>query len=125
MVNQAPSTSPNAADGTELPAPIAFSEFLESVPPGQTRQIADVATIRSLQSGGFQVRLNTPEIHLHCSSAQCNGFRFFRSESGPPGLEDSKTNQMYVRYVCSNRTLSVKTFALAVSHKGSREARSH
>ena len=54
---------------------ISLAEFLESVPPSQTRKIIDIAII-TLVGRIYNYEMLTPEILIHCSA--CNGPRFFR-----------------------------------------------
>jgi hypothetical protein len=58
---------------------IAYSDFMESTPPGQLRDIAALAKWEYARSKGENAHiLSTPEIQLHCPDNSCNGMRFFR-----------------------------------------------
>lgn len=98
------------------PAPISFSEFLESIPPSTLTNVADFAKASYYQGGGYRAHeLVTPEVQLHCPSDACNGTRFFRRTSpSVPDLPDDKYEFLYVTYVCSNCRKTEKTFSLAV-----------
>ncbi|QIG92185.1 hypothetical protein [Bradyrhizobium sp. 6(2017)] len=103
------------SDQTGEPASIAFAEFLEGVPPGQRRSIADIGRVRVF-SNGFHLELSTPDIHIHCTNPQCNGPRFFRREKDYV-LRAADTD-LFVSYVCSNCQSRTKTFALNILLEG-------
>jgi hypothetical protein len=56
------------------PEPISFAEFLEDIPPSQERDVKDLGTEPLTQ---FTMKLNTPELQLHCPSESCMGYDFF------------------------------------------------
>ncbi|MFN8523208.1 MAG: hypothetical protein U0821_08905 [Chloroflexota bacterium] len=96
--------------------PLAFSEFLESVPPGAVIPISDLTKARyymgSLKPTGYQIA--TPELQLHCSDAACNGIRFFRPSTGSyPDIPDKFFHFFYLTYICSNCQRVMKHFSLA------------
>ena len=58
-----------------------LSEFLQSTPPNQWRNISNLSVPRSVGSypnWSVVAEINTPELQLHCSPDFCNGVRFFR-----------------------------------------------
>ena len=107
------STTEGQTEKAEKSGPVTFAEFLEGVPPNQQREIADLASIRILTRGnvisGYSLSLATPDIHLQCSSKQCNGLRFFRSDSyeniptpkSPQRTSFSPTYEQIVEYLRS------------------------
>src|SRR5216684_2807339 len=109
----------------EKPGPVTFAEFLESVPPNQAREIADLASIGIEMRGnlisGYLLSLATPDIHLHCSSKQCNGLRFFRTNTHERMQKKQSSENVFLKYVCANCTVSTKLFALRVSHSGGKD----
>ncbi|HLX15743.1 MAG TPA: hypothetical protein VKS24_11120 [Bradyrhizobium sp.] len=120
------SSAEGQPEQTEQPGPMKFAEFLESVPPNQQREIADLASIGTILRGnlvsGYSLSLATPDIHLHCSSMQCNGLRFFRCDSHDAITTGKKSSEnIFLKYVCSNCRASTKQFALRTSHSGKQE----
>ena len=56
-----------------------LSEFLQSTPPNQFRNISDLSVPQNIGPYPNSSRaLNEPELELHCSDDSCNGVRFFR-----------------------------------------------
>jgi len=97
--------------------PIAFSEFLESVPPGSFTEVSDPTTAKPSPGPHGAIttyEVNTPEIQLHCSGDACNGLRFFRcNEATTQYLSSSALQYFYMRYTCSNCRQTEKVFSLA------------
>jgi hypothetical protein len=65
-------------EGKENPTerePLAFSEFLESVPPGTTLRLGPVERLIHGIEGAL-IRLCIPEIRLFCTQESCDGYRF-------------------------------------------------
>jgi hypothetical protein len=94
----------------EVNASISIAEFLEDVPPGQLRTVADLIVYKDQR-----LILNLPELLLHCdTSEKCDGMRQFRCYSDVGAARD-QTDYKFVTYVCKNCTQSLKTFALRVS----------
>jgi len=111
-------TKPDAA--AAKPAPITFADFLEGVPPSQSRIVMDVCSPR-YNKGTTAINahvLTTPELKLHCASDICNGPRIFRYEKGDQRIEFDETALLtYLTYLCSNCRATRKLFALHVSIK--------
>jgi hypothetical protein len=60
---------------------LSFAEFLESIPPSQTREVIAPGKITTQREGrAVKIAIDTPEIQLHCPGVSCNGERFFRTE---------------------------------------------
>lgn len=109
----------------EEEAPMPFSEFLESVPPGSLVSISDLTKKRYYAGGnglaGFQI--STPEIQLHCPNDACNGVRFFRRTSKElPDIPHDSYHFFYLSYVCSNCRRTEKVFSLAAQHDVAQES---
>ncbi|MGY0573550.1 hypothetical protein ACTGJ9_022765 [Bradyrhizobium sp. RDM12] len=78
-----------------------FAEFLQSIPPGQSRRVTDFGTPGfSKQGKGLELymHLKPPSLELHCE--QCGGLRNFRAEDGDTQLRDAAS--LYLKYLCSN-----------------------
>ncbi len=102
-------------DVREEAAPIAFSEFLESTPPGTPTNVANLAAARYYSNGPYAAhQLVIPEIQLHCPSDTCNGVRFFRRTGHSiPDIPEDNYHFFYITYACSNCRNAEKTFSLA------------
>ena len=93
----------------------SLAEFLEGVPPSQTRKISDLATKKYPMTGPrrqyFEVK--TPDILIHCSHSACNGPRFFRyvGQTRPTVTGDNQT-LFYMTYRCRNCRSITKIFWL-------------
>lgn len=94
-----------------------LSEFLESTPPNQWRNILNLSGPQNIGPYPNSSRaLNRPELKLHCSDDSCNGIRFFRCtgvyKCPGPHLRTDTYNYLYVSYQCSNclRTIKVYSF---------------
>lgn len=97
----------------QKPKAVAFSEFLESIPPSIVTNISDLAGHQFGALSSCDVVLR-PEIQLHCSADACNGTRFFRCiDDVSISISESKYEFFYLEYRCSNCQKGVKTFALA------------
>ena len=97
------------------PATVAFSEFLENVPPSTTTKISVIANFAIIGPHHQDYKLLTPEIQLHCPDEACNGTRFFRcTNKDNIVLHDNKYKFIYLSYICSNCQKTIKTFSLAV-----------
>ena len=118
-------TTPTAAEtpSVEKPKSIKLSTFLEAVPPNQLRDVADLVRVNH-QPGGtsYQIYVSTPEIHLHCTNAQCNGYRFFRSKDMLLLNRERPAHNLFIQYTCSNCRTNTKTFAVRVVHDGLRHS---
>jgi len=98
---------------------ITLAQFLESVSPGQVREIKIRLAVQAKNQSGHPIRfrLRLPEIQLHCPSDTCNGERFFRADEEREQHLDVRYpnwNFDYVTYKCSNCQKQQKTFALAL-----------
>ena len=102
-----------------------LSEFLQSIPPNQSRHISDLSVSEGVGPPYARIiqKINTPELELHCSHGLCNGVRFFRctkvfSSTGTYSedniLKENTLNYLYVTYQCSNCQKTIKVFALEV-----------
>ncbi|MET4603279.1 hypothetical protein ABIB90_002757 [Bradyrhizobium sp. JR4.1] len=93
------------------PDTMPFAEFLQTVPPGQTRLVTGVgAPGFSKASKGleFYVQLKAPPLLIHCE--QCGGERTFRGEEEEIQLRDVAS--VFLGYECSNCRWFRKTFSL-------------
>jgi hypothetical protein len=92
---------------------ISFKEFLESIAPGQTAWVKDVARQATTSVGAVYHPLTLPVIDLHCDHEHCDGFRLFATTDTPSasfnGLKD-----IFVNYVCRNCRITRKTYALGI-----------
>lgn len=115
-----------AKDVREESPPVAFSEFLETIPPGSVTNVSGLAEA-TFHGGIYRAhQLVTPEIQLHCASDTCGGTRFFRRtrESSLPAIPDNTWHFFYVTYRCSNCRTTQKTFSLATQRdKGAESGR--
>jgi hypothetical protein len=99
---------------------ISLAEFLESVPPSQTRKITDLATVRQRSHHPTRptdittyYEVLTPEILIHCAHSVCNGSRLFRcTESSLPQFVNFNDRVFLLPYRCGNCNSTTKTFAL-------------
>ena len=97
---------------------IAYTDFMESIPPGQIRDIAVMTKWEYVHSEGKAAHiLLTPEIQLHCPDDSCNGMRFFRCTSRREQILGTSYSFLYLTYRCSNCQKFEKTFALAAAAK--------
>lgn len=94
-----------------------FAEFLEGVPPGQSRTIPHFVKDSTNNSAYFE--LVTPQLVLHCTSEMCNGPRTHRSLGNDISISkrDSSKN-VFVTYLCSNCRKTTKMFALKIAPTG-------
>lgn len=105
-------TAPSAQADNE---PIEFSEFLETVPPNTPRA---VAVVTEESPGSITAwRICSPQLHLHCTSPECNGLRFFRRSENSLAISRKEFwSHLFIHYNCSNCMVSVKTFAVLLVH---------
>src|SRR5262249_37076733 len=98
----------------EEPEPITFAEFLESIPPAQSRTIDELWQFDSqiFQQGAH---LRTPELQLHCTSDMCNGIRIFRYSGGSLSFPKAPKEQLgtYIAYLCSNCLKETKLYSIS------------
>lgn len=105
-----------AKDVTEKSPPIAFAEFLETIPPGSVTNVIKLAEKTFYPSRTYRGHeLVAPDIQLYCESDTCGGTRFFRltRESSLPDIPDDTWHFFYITYQCSNCRTTHKTFSLA------------
>lgn len=103
-------------ESTEEPEGIAFSEFLERIPPSSSfTKIADLTGTVYWESIDRAVEdtLLTPDIQLHCPNDACNGTRFFRCSDSNPIKLSYDLDFLHITYVCSNCRKTTKKFSLA------------
>lgn len=92
---------------------ITVAQFLEEVPPNQTRTISNLGVRESLkENGSLQDVFRRSELQLHCSNESCNGIRFFRCMSDQQVLSRRYARTFYVSYLCGNCQNYRKTFSL-------------
>ncbi len=91
--------------------PITVKEFLEDVPPGRQAKIKELASVQISPPSPYSLRLNLPDIELHCENKACRGKRFFECKERPY-LYAGKRTMCFVTYVCKNCEQTTKTFAL-------------
>jgi hypothetical protein len=108
--------SENALDDVTLDAGIPFADFLENTPPGSLKNITDLLVHERLPHGGnFHWMIKAPRLHLHCTSEECRGLRYFRYVKGDRHLDRDGEAKSYFEYVCSNCRKNRKLYSL-LSH---------
>lgn len=85
---------------------LAFAEFLETHPPGSAKELAGIT--RPVNKA---MRIDAPELQLHCSSEWCRGSRLFYSNSWAQPNE-GREEFSFFEYSCRNCERSPKSFAL-------------
>ncbi|MHC6153530.1 hypothetical protein ACVSQB_17285 [Bradyrhizobium elkanii] len=88
-----------------------FAEFLQTVPPGQSRLVTDFGTAgfrKDARSIDVYIAVKPPPVELHCE--RCDGLRNFRVKDGE--LPDAGAQDHYLNYVCSNCRTFEKTFSV-------------
>ena len=88
-----------------------FSEFLQNTPPNQDAYISDLVGLYS----SIQMKINAPELRLHCSHESCNGERFFRCLELPidrKSLTQDAIDYLYISYQCDNCKNTRKVYSL-------------
>jgi hypothetical protein len=102
---------------------ITVAQFLEEVPPNQTRTISNLGARENVKQGvGFQIVFRRSELQLHCSNESCNGIRFFRCLSEQQILNSHHARTFYVSYICGNCQNYRKVFSLTAQLHGDTEA---
>jgi hypothetical protein len=105
----------STSEPTQEVESIAFAEFLETIPPSQSRPVrAHIAFHSDPGAGRFRFTVVTPEIQLYCPSDSCNGTRFYRSRDENRVYLAGVWNNDYITYQCANCRTQQKTFALAI-----------
>lgn len=89
-----------------------WQHFLESVPPGETRQVRDALRFNL----GRQVwELLLPKLLLHCSSQTCGGERTFSCDTDAETLpRDLSVLVKIITYECRNCRGTQKIFAVSI-----------
>ena len=93
----------------------SLAEFLEGVPPSQTRKISDLATKKDFgRPRGSYFEVNTPDILIHCPHSVCNGLRVFRSlvHLPRPTVKADNNTMFYMSYRCANCQNTTKIFSI-------------
>ncbi len=88
---------------------ITLKTFFESVPPGKTIDIKNIACKKRAGHGGYYYPMNLPELHLHCDTDTCNGIRFFEPLD-TEHLQQKKKSEHFVTYQCRNCKRTEKTY---------------
>lgn len=88
---------------------ITLKTFFESVPPGNTVNIKNIAHKNHRTHGGYYYQMNLPELHLHCNTETCNGIRFFEPQD-TEHLQPKKQSEHFVTYQCRNCKRTEKTY---------------
>jgi hypothetical protein len=127
MEDKRPHTEIPSTPATEEGEAIAFAEFLESVPPSQTRKIPDLVGQVPVSGDSSNVRyyqVSTPEILIHCPHPSCNGPRFYRfTEDRSAVVNDDSYRAFYMNYRCGNCRDMTKIFslmAIVITDRGTR-----
>jgi hypothetical protein len=104
---------------------ISLADFLESVPPGQTRIVKAHVILISIVEDEPQYRFSLPKIRLHCPGNSCNGTRFFHEKTFEDTFTMSGTEWHYehITYVCSNCQQYEKAFSVAIEIQAGEEKR--
>jgi hypothetical protein len=94
------------------PEAMVFAEFLQSVPPGQSRLVKDFGKLglssKQRQGIDFYISVVPPPLELHCE--RCDGARHFRADDGEAQLRDIAS--FYLKYTCSNCQSFDKMFSI-------------
>ncbi len=103
---------PKEKSEDNLERKISFSDFLENVPPSQSRNIA---TMFEQSGGSVSYELVTPQLMLHCTSEMCNGLRAHRRTGDASYVSrNGRSKDIFLTYICSNCRSRTKHFSLAV-----------
>jgi hypothetical protein len=108
------------ADSATQSEGVSFAEFLESRPPGRSVKIKDLL-VHENAHGTRSWMLQTPRLHLHCTSDECSGPRYFRFTDGSRYLDKDGQLKTFVEYICSNCRKTQKIFCLLVNGEGRKE----
>ncbi|MGY3589005.1 hypothetical protein ACVIGB_002040 [Bradyrhizobium sp. USDA 4341] len=100
----------------ELPKPeiMAFADFLQTIPPGQSRLVRGLGTPAISKPGGIAemyTQLMPPPLELHCE--HCDGERHFRTQDAD-GIHVRDHGSLFFEYACSNCRTFRKTFSVHV-----------
>jgi hypothetical protein len=109
---ETPNASIDIVEDNELKA-IPFAEFLESIPPAKEIKVTDLSMVVNLsRDGKLYYQVKSPDLNLHCKSAQCSGPRFFRRKDSDMKPYSTRIAQFHLRYTCSNCQTTDKIFAV-------------
>jgi hypothetical protein len=97
------------SESTEISS-VSFDKFLETVPPGEARRVADV---RSLSAVNQLACLRIPQLNLHCE--ECDGIRTFKCTQSLEVAPGAGVTDVFMEYICSNCGKYQKSFALRFS----------
>jgi hypothetical protein len=108
---------PQEQPQTPLVEPMTLTKVLESVPPGRSVPVQNVAIRRNSSSGGHYFALNLSELELYCGGEGCSGVRFFEASKKDHVIRPGSfaSEQFFVEYTCRNCRWISKTYALRVS----------
>jgi hypothetical protein len=87
-------------------APLSWRDFLESVPPNEEREIADLWMFSNNQQ---RIELESPEIRLYCT--KCDGERWFANPDSHY-LDGKRPNNFFARYTCKDCGIYSKLYAI-------------
>lgn len=99
---------------------IDLAEFLENYPPGSKAIVrGSDPEIGSIIYEGFTRRILERNIHLFCSSVQCDKVTIFR----PAGKQwrDTEWRYSFLQYVCQDCEKSSRIYAFATHDSADRE----
>ncbi|NIF69711.1 hypothetical protein F3J16_05825 [Burkholderia sp. Ap-962] len=112
-----------AVSGEKSDEAITVAQFLEEVPPNQTRIISNLGVREQIKNGGaLLIVFRRSELQLHCPNESCNGIRFFRCMSDQQVLSSYHESKFYVTYICGNCQNYRKVFSLTAQVQADDEA---
>jgi hypothetical protein len=112
-----------SASNETIVSQMLFKTFLETVPPTRQLMVSAAVSAETLPKRVTRIRLETPQLSLHCKNEHCKGVRFFRYHEGDRSIDEPNTQtDHYVTYICSNCRTSLKTFSLRIQNKGTNNA---
>lgn len=98
----------------DAPDVLTFKEFLESVPPGQTRTVTDYADRdRTAVSPSFTI--TAERLWLHCPSPECGGYRYFTPLHKQYVKFGMSLQNGFLGYVCSNCGKTHKRYSVQLT----------
>ena len=103
--------TPSKPDEKPQRVAMPFKEFLESVHPSRAEQITDLSYRHQYSSGSSEMRVNTPDLRLHCTNEHCNGVRTFRAIQTEPTFREEIRDAILV-YRCGDCEDMEKRFSL-------------
>jgi hypothetical protein len=102
-------TEKGRLESTEISS-VSFEKFLETVPPGEARRVADVRFSTAVNQFAY---LRIPQLNLHCE--ECDGIRTFQCSQSLEVAPGVGATDMFMEYICSNCGKYQKNFALRFS----------